>query len=61
MEYQCFVKCYLEKTGILNGDGYLIRERAIQLNWATSEETLDECETQSRSEYSTKSAIIATY
>lgn len=39
----------MEKTGVLTADGNLNRERAIELEWSSSEDNLDVCETQARS------------
>lgn len=41
----CFIRCYLNSVGILKEDE-LDREKAIEMNWSTSEEALDECYTE---------------
>lgn len=40
---QCYIRCYLNAVGILKDDE-LNREKANEMAWATSEDTLEECE-----------------
>lgn len=38
----CFIRCYLNNVGILKEDE-LDRDKAIEMEWSTSDEALDEC------------------
>lgn len=49
-ENQCYIKCYLEKVGILLADANLNRDRAIEMQWSTSDDSLDDCVKESRSQ-----------
>lgn len=40
---QCYIRCYLDAVGIIKDDE-LNREKASEMQWATSEDTLDECQ-----------------
>lgn len=39
---QCYIRCYLTEVGILNEDK-VDKEKAIEMNWAVSDDTLDDC------------------
>ncbi|XP_055313366.1 general odorant-binding protein 84a [Sitodiplosis mosellana] len=39
----CYIRCYLDAVGIIKDDE-LNREKANEMAWATSEDTLEECE-----------------
>ncbi|XP_031621617.1 uncharacterized protein LOC116339724 [Contarinia nasturtii] len=45
----CFIRCYLDKMGILKTD-ILDRERAMDLELARNEDILDDCSKESRDE-----------
>lgn len=38
----CYIRCYLNEFGVLKED-ILDKQRAIELHWASSDDTLDEC------------------
>lgn len=38
----CYIRCYLENVGILKDDE-LDRDKAMQMAWSSSDESLDEC------------------
>uniref|UniRef100_A0A336MTS1 CSON003928 protein n=1 Tax=Culicoides sonorensis TaxID=179676 RepID=A0A336MTS1_CULSO len=39
----CFIKCYLENVGIWSTNNTVNRERAIELQWADTNDDIDEC------------------
>ncbi len=39
----CYMKCYLENIGILQANSQVNKDLAIDMAWATSEETIDQC------------------
>lgn len=41
--FQCFIKCYLEAVGIWSANETINRERAIELQWADTNDDIDEC------------------
>lgn len=47
ISFQCFVRCYLERMGILKSD-IIDRERGMEVNLARNEDILDDCMKESR-------------
>lgn len=41
--FQCFLRCYLEKVGILTDEGSVDSKRAVEMLWSTSGDAIDDC------------------
>ena len=41
--FQCFIRCFLQKGGIVTEDDKVNKEQAIALGWVKNGETIDDC------------------
>lgn len=40
---KCYIKCYLEKIGILSQDNKIYKQRAVEMLWTQAGEAIDGC------------------
>jgi hypothetical protein len=40
------MKCYMEKTGIIDADNKVNMDRAVELTWSNSEDSIEDCKAE---------------
>lgn len=43
IKFQCFLRCYLGKVGILTDEGSVDSKQAVDMLWTTSGDAIDDC------------------